>query len=614
MTPTPSHDPFAHLRDTLAALPDAPGCYQMQDAQGRLLYVGKAKNLKHRVRSYFAKSRQHTARIEAMVQQVDRIQTTTTDSETEALLLEANLIATHQPRYNVLLRHEKRYPWLGLSNGPFPRLFVTRTPVKGTAQAFFGPYLNGQELFELIKLIRQHFPLRQRRFPLFKDRPCMNYHLGLCPGPCQDLISTQGYQEIVHQLSQFLRGKTQELSEELRQEMATAAESLNFERAAKLRDRLVLVEKITERQKIVSPDPTRRLDVLGVASAEGRAVVCRLVVRKGRLIASQPFVLSTPHEDPGEILKGALVQVYQQLPTDELPPEVVVRHLPPDAEQLGAVLGQWRGRSVRLIHAQRGEREELLTMAERNATRWLEDNLLDVAQTQQNDPVQALMALQDILKLPDYLERMECYDISHFQGAQTVASMVTFTDGAPDRAAYRRFKIQCAEGSPDDFASMREVIARRMDHLNDWGEPSLLIIDGGKGQLSAAQESLQRAGMGHIPMISLAKRLEEVFLPGQSVPIHIPHDHPALFLLQRIRDEAHRFAVSYHRTLRERNATKSSLDSIPGIGEVRRKKLYAHFKTVQKMKQASVADIAQVLNLSPAKAEAIYDHLQALPM
>ncbi|MFM7469557.1 MAG: excinuclease ABC subunit UvrC [Vampirovibrionales bacterium] len=608
------------VQATLRALPLQPGSYQFYDAEGALLYVGKAKSLRQRVRSYFAPSRKHTERIEQMVQQVAEIRFTTTRNETEALLLEANLIATHQPHYNVLLRHEFRYPWLGVSLGAFPRLFVTRSPVKGTARAFYGPYLNTQSLFELLKVLRKYFPLRQRRFPLFKDRPCMNYTLKLCPGSCQGLITPEAYQVTLAQLDLFLKGHTELLAQQLTQEMYEASERLAFEHAAVVKERLALVQKTVAKQAMIDTDPTRSVDVYALVHTPEmtRVMIARLVVRRGKLIASEPHSFQLQGQTSVFTQQALwlqfIIQHYQDKSPEDIPSEVALAdELSEDAiETLSRFLHKIKGKKVKLTTPKRGIQKELLAIAMQNAKKWFEDALISVQASQQYDPMLALMQLQEELALQEFPQRIECYDISHFQGKQTVASMVVFTEGVPDRQAYRRFKIQVAEGMPDDFASMREVIARRLTHLDDWGEPDLLVIDGGKGQLSAAYGVLSSAGMTHIPMISLAKRLEEIFQPHQSESVRLSHRHPALMVLQRLRDEAHRFAITYHRQLREKKAVVSQLDEIPGIGPVRRKKLYTYFKTLPAMKKSTPETMAGVLGVSVPQAEKILDALREL--
>jgi excinuclease ABC subunit C len=608
--------PDFDLPAELARLPKQPGIYRMFDRDGDLIYVGKAKNLRNRVRSYFQnRPSGHTPKVRAMVANIARFNYIVTDTEVEALLLEDNLIKQNKPRYNILLRDDKRYPWIGLSGDIYPRLFVTRQPNRGSKAKYFGPYTSSSDMHALLQTIRKHFPLRQRPNPLFKDRPCINYHIGLCPGPCQKLISPEGYRKTVRQIELFLKGKTDELLKLIEREMLEASERMDFEAAAKLRDRYRAVENVNQHQKVVSSDE-RSQDVIATACQGLRCTVVVMSIRYGKLISSRAHSLSLAEgmeaaETEAELYSAFLTRHYREIAPDDLPEEVLVQYLPADAELLSEWLSERRGKKVRILQPEAGEKRELLNLGIKNAQVSLEQALLYDAQQDARDPIRALMELQEILDLPEFPERMECYDISHFQGSQTVASMVVFTGGRPDKAEYRRFKIQCAEGKPDDFASMAEVMRRRVDHLEDWGEPSLIIIDGGKGQLNAAVESLQKSGVTGIPIISLAKRYEEIYRPGEPLPVILSHDAVALQLLQQIRDEAHRFAITYHRTLRDQKATRSILDDIPGIGPARKQKLLQHFKTVEAIQQASPQAIAQAIGVSLTVGKQISQSLHA---
>ncbi|MEB3206165.1 MAG: excinuclease ABC subunit UvrC, partial [Vampirovibrionales bacterium] len=601
-----SFDSLPSLEIALKHLADAPGVYQFFDGEGRLLYVGKAKRLKARVRSYFQKGSQLTGRISAMVHQVARLHTIVTDSEAEAFLLESNLIKTHGPKYNILLRDDKRYPWIALSDEPYPRLFVTRNPKKlaRTKTRFFGPYPNSGDMYTLLATIRKVFPLRQRRRPLFKDRPCMNFFIGLCPGPCQQKITPEGYQHTIDQVVLLLKGKTDDLLEELSVEMQAASEAMAFERAAQLRDTHSAIYHLAGEQKVISPDPTLSQDAVGMATNGHRVAVTILSIRRGKLIRSQslPYtIVDTIASEAGRAAAdSALAQeAYSELLTQllgqweylsvDLPDELLLPLSVMDLSLVAEALTARRqrlqpgSRRVSVSVPQRGEKKALIDMATRNAeqslTLWLQQD----AEKLGRDPSEALVQLQEVLDLPDYPRRMECYDISHFQGSHTVASMVVFEEGRAAKDQYRRFKIQIAEGKPDDFANMAEVIRRRFSS-KAWDAPDLVIIDGGKGQLSAACEALEQVrdlGGGPPPaMISLAKRFEEVYVPDQSHPIILPPESPARLLLQQIRDEAHRFAITFHRSLRAKKATLSVLDTLPGLGKARKAKLLERFKTL----------------------------------
>ncbi|MDX2085364.1 MAG: excinuclease ABC subunit UvrC [Candidatus Melainabacteria bacterium] len=612
-----------HRETELARLTTEPGIYRMFNAQNQLIYVGKAKNLRNRVRSYFHQNAQHTPKVRSMVANIAWFDTIVTDSEREALILEDSLIKQYKPRYNICLRDDKHFPWIGLSAEPYPRLFVTRRPKRQPPEAgasstgyraqYFGPYTNSNHMYLVLSVIRKHFPLRQRRNALFKDRPCMNYHIGLCPGPCQQLIEDAAYAETVRQVTLFLKGRTDELLEHLEQQMLSASEQLQFERAAKLRDRHRAVASLASRQKIVSPNGDENQDIVAMVSHRSQAMATVISVRRGRIIWSRSIEVPLPFETTeAEAYGDFLFRFYPDREPDELPEELILQHPVEDAELLTDWLSERRGKRVHITQPKRGHKLELLQMAHKNAQQALEQARLYAAIKAERDPTEALIQLQETLDLPEFPERIECYDISHIQGTNTVASMVVFTGGQADKKAYRHFKIRSlAEGSPDDFQSMAEVIRRRLEHLDNWGEPNLIVIDGGKGQLNAAYGVLQQAGLTGQPIISLAKRFEEIYLPGEPIPKRLDWNNPALQLLQRLRDEAHRFAITHHRQKRGKAATKSQLDDVPGIGPQRKKKLMAHFKTVQAILQAEPGDLAQVLGISAAQAALLHQHLQA---
>jgi excinuclease ABC subunit C len=596
------------FKAALARLPDQPGVYRMYGPNNTLLYVGKAKVLKNRVRSYFQNPAGLAPKVSVLMQQVIRFDYIVTDSEIEALILEYNLIKQHRPKYNILLRDDKKFPWIGLSAEPYPRLFITRDP---TGQGrFFGPYVHSASLYKTLQIIRKHFPLRQRRKPLFKNRPCMNYSIGTCSGPCQELVNPKEYDEVVKQVTLFLKGKADDLMERLDREMRNASESMNFELAAKLRDRYLAVQEIVAQQKMYYPDASVSQDIVAFAHNLKRCTIVVLNIRRGKLIGSRPHEISLANQStPEEVYNTFINQYYQDEEVEDLPDEIILQQDIEDETLFEAWLKRKRGKKVTLTHPQKGIKHDLLKLGKKNA-----EETLDQAQSQdeknhRNDPVKGLIELQNILKLPKFPARMECYDISHFQGSQTVASMVVFTHGLPDRKAYRRFKIQIAEGEPNDFASMNEVISRRfkraMQQEPGWEEPDLVIIDGGKGQLSSAMEALYTVGIKQQGIISLAKKFEEVYLPGESRPILLPRDSSALFVLQQIRDEAHRFAIAYHRSLREKKATHSILDEISGISEKRKQKLMSHFGSLSKIKNATIEEIASLSGINTTIAQKI---------
>lgn len=605
-----STSPAFDLKTALGRLPDLPGVYRMYGGADQLLYVGKAKNLKNRVRTYFQNPDGLAPKVKVLMQQVDRFDYIVTDTEVEALILEYNLIKQYRPKYNILMRDDKKFPWIGLSAEPFPRLFITRDP-SGRGR-FFGPYANSGNMHKTLRVIRKHFPLRQRRKPLFKHRPCMNYFIGTCSGPCQHLVSEAEYADIVRQVELFLKGKADDLLALLSAEMEKASESMNFELAAKLRDRYLAVQDVIAQQKMFYNDASVNQDVIAASHDERRIAISVLNIRRGKLIGSRPHEIPLAHQaTPEEAYSAFVTQYYQDEEADDLPDEIILQYGIEDQPMLEGWLREKRGRKVTLAFPQKGTKKELLDLGMRNAREILEQAQSYEAKQYRNDPARALMELQELLGLPEFPARMECYDISHIQGSQTVASMVVFSNGVPDKQAYRRFKIQVAEGQPDDFASMNEVIRRRFARAGEdgWEAPDLVIIDGGKGQLSSAVAALQNLGVENQPIISLAKKFEEVFLPGQGRPVLLPRNSSALFVLQQIRDEAHRFAITYHRTLRGKAARGSMLDTVAGIGEKRKQRLIEHFGSVARMKKATLEELRQVPGMTQPAAQKVYEAL-----
>lgn len=608
----------ANVLAQLNAMPHQPGIYQYRDQAGNLLYVGKAKDLKNRVSNYFQNNAQHSPRIAAMVSQIANIQIVVTQSEIEALVLEANLIKTHRPKYNIVMRDDKKYPWLVLTNEPFPRLVYSRGPSQKNRERSFGPYPSAGALYQTMQVLKKIFPLRQRRKPLFTNRPCMNYFIGTCLGPCQKLISPEAYQGIVDQLILFLRGQADDLLASVSQEMQAASEALDFERAAKLRDRYAAIETIIQQQRVMSQDESLSQDVLGLAFGDLTAYGVALKIRKGRLIQTQYFEIPLQADiSESEAYRSFVLQYYENITTpSNLPEEVVLQMHIDDETTVTQWLSEKRKKSVKVfIPKRKGQRQDILDFALKNAQEARERGKIEAASKLRHDPAQALFTLQEKLKLPEVPRRIECYDISHIQGTNTVASMVVFTDGLSDKAEYRRFKIQSTqEGTPNDFQSMAEVMARRFTNRDakGWPDPDLIIIDGGKGQLSAAKEALEKLGITDQSIVSLAKKFEEVFLPEQSRPILLERDSMAMFLVQQIRDEAHRFAITFHRKLRGKAQTKGPLDELKGLGETRKQRLLVHFGSTKAMKAASLEDIARVTQTQGKTAEKIYTALQSL--
>lgn len=600
------------------AIPSKPGVYLYKDDAGHLLYVGKAKNLKNRVSSYFHERAMHSPRIQALVEQIAHIDYVVTSSEVEALILEANLIKSQRPKYNILMRDDKKYPWLVLTDEPFPRLIVSREPVKTGKAKRFGPYASPGALYQTLQLIKKVFPLRQRKTPLFKDRPCMNYHIGSCLGPCQSRITPEDYQRIVHQLELFLKGQADDLLALLQREMEEASENLDFEKAAQLRDRFLAAQTMLQRQSVMYADEAIHQDIVGIACSEQTAYIALLKVRRGRLIQTLFFDMALENGEvpPEEAYASFLLQYYtgDTIDRSDLPAEILLHYPIADQELLAqSVAAQKRGKVALTIPHRNRAKREILEMAVKNAEESRERARIDQETRLRSDPAQALILLQECLDLPAVPRRIECYDISHIGGTNTVASMVVFTDGVPDRKEYRRFRIRTvAEGKPDDFQSMLEVLTRRFSKRDEknWPDPDLIIVDGGKGQLSSALKALHALGIWEQPIISLAKKFEEVYLPHQSRPVLIERESMALLLLQKIRDEAHRFAVTYHRHLRQREQTRSFLDEVPGIGRVRKQHLLQHFDSADAIRKASLEEIAEATGTRGKTAEVLYRKLQ----
>jgi excinuclease ABC subunit C len=606
------------LTATLAGLPARPGVYLMRDGRGTVLYVGKAESLRSRVRSYWQKQSPYgeAHRIRSVIDRVADVEYTLTDSVAEALLLEANLIKRFKPRFNVRLKDDKSYPYIKISLGDdFPRIERTRKLVDDGSR-YFGPYASASSVDESMNLIRRLFPFRTCTLDIREEkralqRPCLLYHIKRCQGPCIGAISREAYRADIAQVELFLEGRQGTVAKGLRREMEAASERTEYERAATLRDKVRSIERTMEDQKMAAFARTEQ-DVLGLARAGGQAAVQLFIVRDGSLIGRDVFLLEA---DPGagddEVLAGFVGQYYAN--ASSVPPALLVPTLPADAADLEVFLAARRGRRVRLLVPQRGEKRRLMELAGRNAAetlareqaRWLADD---------GKTLVALEELASALGLAALPLRIECYDISTFQGSQTVGSMVVFEDGKPRTGEYRRFRIRDVPGQ-DDFASHAEMLRRRLHRAKAgeegsaeelrWALPDLIVVDGGKGQLSADVEVLAALGMLETPIVGLAKEREELFLPGRSDPVILPPTSPALYLVQRLRDEAHRFAITYHRDLRRKAAVKSAFDDLPGVGPARKRALLRTFGSAKRVREAPVEQIAAVPGIGRALAERI---------
>ena len=613
------------LEATLARLPDHPGVYLFKDAGGSVLYVGKAQSLRHRVRSYWQR---HGARGGSWgifsVDQVTTVEWTLTDTVSEALLLEANLIKRHQPTYNARLKDDKSYPFIKITLADdFPRIERTRRLVQDGSR-YFGPYASVTSVDSAMDLIRRLFPFRTCTIPIRDgeralSRPCLLYDIKRCQGPCIQAISKGDYGHDIEQVMLFLDGRQEQVTRHLRREMETASATLDYERAASLRDQLRAVERTTESQKMAAYARTQQ-DVLGLARGAGEAAVQLFVVRGGRMVGRDVFTMVSRSEVPDDEVLGAFVKQYYASAAS-VPPMILAPFRPAEPEDLEAFLAERRGARVTLAVPQRGEKRELVALATRNA----EEALAREQARRLADHGQLLAALDelaDALGLPAAPVRVECYDISTIQGSDTVGSMVVFVDGKPASSQYRRFRIRTVEGT-DDFASHREVLRRRFRRAAleveegtpegevRWRMPDLVLIDGGKGQVSAAKEVLDELGLHDLPLAGIAKQREELFLPGAHDPIVLPGTSPALHLVQRLRDESHRFAITYHRSLRGRRQTRSAFDELPGLGPKRRRALLRAFGSVRRIREASVEEIAAVPGIGAGLAGRVHDTLAA---
>jgi len=631
------------LKARLAEIPGEPGCYLMRDGEDRVLYIGKAKVLRNRVRSYFqsGSGHGHSPRIRLMVRQVCEIEFIVTDSEAEALALESNLIKQNQPHFNVLLKDDKKYPYLCITwSEAYPRIFITRRRrFRSPLDRFYGPYVDVGLLRRTLGLVKRVFPLRQRPQPLYRDRTCLNYDIGRCPGVCQQKISSEAYHQTLRQVAMVFQGRNDELLDLLNGQMERYAERLDFESAARVRDQIQGLDTLTADQKMSIGDSSVSRDVLAMASNGRVAAVQLFQMRAGKLVGRLGYMADavapadTPDSasDQGRILQTVIEEHYSQVEGVEIPPELVLQHPLPQQALIADWLGEQRGRKVRLLVPQRQQKADLIELVVRNASYELER-----AQRSSEQNLLATEDLAQLLDLPVPPRRIEGYDISHIQGSDAVASQVVFIDGLPAKQHYRKYKIQSStirSGHSDDFMAMAEIMRRRFRRwsqakaqgadlgalrrgsdsalhtggMGDW--PDVVMIDGGKGQLSAVMEALRELDLHEeLVVCSLAKQREEVFLPGDREPLDSEPDQLGVQLLRRLRDEAHRFAVSFHRQQRGERMKRSRLSDIPGLGPRRVKELLAHFRSIDAIQLASVEQIAAAPGMGPALAQGVWDY------
>ena len=641
------------LRARLLEIPAEPGCYLMRDGEDRILYIGKAKALRNRVRSYFQKGQVqgHSPRIRLMVRQVCEIEFIVTDSEAEALALESNLIKQNQPHFNVLLKDDKKYPYLCITwSEAYPRIFITRRRrFRSPHDRFYGPYVDVGLLRRTLGLVKRVFPLRQRPQPLYRDRTCLNYDIGRCPGVCQQKITSESYHNTLRQVAMVFQGRNDELLHLLQAQMARYAERLDFESAARLRDQIQGLDTITADQKMSIGDSSVSRDVIALAANDRVAAVQLFQMRAGKLVgrlgymadadcqAADPSVDAAsgtdvgPNPALGRILQTVIEEHYSQVDAVEIPPELLLQVPLPQQTLIQNWLEELRGRRVHLSVPQRGSRSDLIELVVRNAG-------YELVRAQRASE-QNLLATEDLAQLLDLSaapRRIEGFDISHIQGSDAVASQVVFVDGLPAKQHYRKYKIQSSSiraGHSDDFMAMAEIMRRRFrrwaqakaegadllslrqraatalhtDGMGDW--PDVVMIDGGKGQLSAVMEALRELNLDQdLVICSLAKQREEVFLPGASQPLETDPDQLGVQLLRRLRDEAHRFAVSFHRQQRGERMKRSRLSDIPGLGPKRVRELLAHFRSIDAIQMATPEQLGQVPGLGSSLAQQVWDY------
>ncbi len=600
------------LEEKIDQVPERPGVYLYKDAKAQVIYIGKAASLRSRVRSYFQESRARDPKTDALVGQIRDVDYIVTGNELEALILESNLVKKHRPRYNIILRDDKHYPFLRLTaNEDFPRLVVARRVQKDGA-AYFGPFYPATAMRRTLRLVRQLFPLRTCRIKIdgTLPRPCLQYYIHRCNAPCTGWETREGYAKTVREVQRFLEGRSDDLAMELTREMEAAAGDLKFERAAGLRDQIQALNTVREHQKIISTEEAEQ-DIVGVVRQGADACVQLFFVRKGRLMGRESFFFDRVSGwSSGEILSAFVRQFYARDVT--APPEILLSEEPPEASLTAEWLGQRRGGRVELHAPQRGKKRELVGMAEENAALALQTHLL----ARGNRLQVVLDELERALNLPGPPNRIEGFDISTIQGSETVASMVVWQDGEMKKDDYKRYRIRTVTGT-DDFAAMREVLTRRYGRALE-GEglfPDLILLDGGRGQLSAGMKALEDLGLDYLPIASLAKRAEEVYTPEHLQPLVMDMSSPALQALQKIRDEAHRFAITYHKKLRQRRTISSVLDQIPGVGPTVRTSLLKTLGSAKVVREASVAELAAVPKVTPKLAQRIHDffHPPAAP-
>lgn len=602
------------IEEKLKLLPSSPGVYKMFNASGEVIYVGKAISLKNRVRQYFQSSKNHPPKVMAMVRQIADFEYIRVANETEAFSLESNLIKEFKPKYNILLKDDKHFPYIRVDlRQDFPRLEVVRR-VKKDGAKYLGPFLSGLLLRDGLALVREQYPIRQckkdiARMIARRERPCLLYHIGKCCAPCSGNISREEYHKLINEVLSFLSGNTSEILRSLHEQMDAASDEMDFERAAVIRDRIRAIDSLNEKQAVIATTNTM-LDVFALARQDTNVLVFALFVRNGKVIGTEKFRMDADAEESdADILSAFLSQYYAE--AEAFVPEVLLYQDATDMETISAWLSGLAKRKVEVHRPQRGEKRKLTEMAYRNCLDVLEkDASLQKRAWERGEG--ALSQLSAILGLETVPSRIECFDNSHIQGRDTVSSMVVFTDGQPDKSAYRRFRIR-ADAGGNDLIAMREALTRRFQKAEDQDAgflplPDLLVMDGGLAQLQVALEVLESFSLDFIPTVGLAELSETIYLPGDEPPIQLPRNSAPQHLIERLRDEAHRFAISYHRSVHNRNALYSVLDSIPGVGDKRKRALFDAFLTIDAIKAASAEELAAVPLIDSRTAESVYQY------
>ena len=596
----------AYILEKVSHLPTTPGVYLWRDKYQRIIYVGKAINLRNRVRSYVQQDMNRSVKVTAMMRRAWDVETIQTKTEMEALILEATLIKEHHPKYNIMLRDDKTYPYVKVTvQEDFPRLFMTRRLERDGAK-YFGPFTDVTAVHHVLRILRSYYPLRTCK-SMKVERPCLQYHMHYCEGPCMKYVTVESYRRYIDDIVALFEGKQVQVIQEITSKMEQASEDLEFELAAKYRDDLLSIQKVQEKQRMV----TQRgdMDVLGMAIDGPMACIQLFFIRSGRLLGRENYFVQHEGDSPDLVMTEFIKQYYGG--STFIPKELLLPMDSVDRELFSEWFTSMKGQQVEVSVPQRGYKKDLINMAEENAQNFLAERRRQWQYTIDKSGG-AVKKLAEVLDLPRLPERMECYDISHMQGAETVASMVVFEGGKPAKREYRRFKLKTVQGKPDDFASMAEIMERRYGNEKDWPMPDLIIIDGGKGQLNAALPVIRAMGVTDVPVISLAKRIEEVFVEGESESIILEHHTPELQLLQQIRDEAHRFAITYHRRLRGKRNLESVLDHVEGIGPKRRKALYKHFGNLDAMRVAELEELESVEGMNKKAALAVYEFFRRL--